>query len=103
MRYPIKASVVFAWDGPAGRLHGDGITRDVSGRGAYIRTSTCPASLVTVEIEIFLPPIPGGVKSVTIATRGQVIRVDHGEDYSPCGFALASEGFGLVYIGAEQN
>jgi hypothetical protein len=104
VRYPIKAPVVFAWQGPVGWLRGDGITRDISGKGAYIRTSTSPPTGVTVEIEIFLPPIAAGGKSMTVATSGQVIRVEHFADKEALsGFAVLGHGFGILYVGSKQN
>jgi hypothetical protein len=104
VRYPIRASVVFAWQGPAGWLNGEGITRDISGRGAFVRTPTCPPIDVTVEMEIFLPPIEPRGKSMTVATSGRVIRVEHfAENEALSGFAVLGQGFGVVYVGSKQN
>lgn len=104
VRYPIKAPVVFTWQGPAGWLRGDGITRDISGKGAYIRTSTCPPIEVTVELEIFLPPIAVGGKSMTVATTGQVVRVEQpGASETHGGFAVLGDGFGIVYFASKTN
>ena len=103
VRYPIKASVVFTWQGPAGWLRGEGITRDISGWGAYIRTPTCPPVDVGVEMEIFLPPVEPRGKSMTVATSGRVVRVDHIEHEAPSGFAVLGRGFGVVYVGSKQN
>lgn len=104
VRYPIKAPVVFAWQGPVGWLKGDGTTRDISGKGAYIRTSTCPPTGVTVEIEIFLPPIAVGGKSMTVATTGQVVRVEQpAASETHGGFAVLGDGFGIVYFASRAN
>ena len=104
VRYPIKAPVVFAWQGPVGWLRGDGITRDISGKGAYIRTSTCPPTGVTVEIEIFLPPVAVGGKSLTVATSGQVVRVEQpAASETHGGFAVLGDGFGIVYFASKTN
>ena len=104
VRYPIKAPVVFAWQGPAGWLRGDGITRDISGNGAYIRTSTCPPIEVTVELEIFLPPIVVGGKSMTVATTGQVVRVEQpAASEARGGFAVLGDGFGILYVDSRKN
>ena len=104
VRYPIKAPVVFTWQGPVGWLKGDGITRDISGKGAYIRTSTCPPNGVTVEIEIFLPPITVSAKSLTVATSGQVVRVEQpAASETRGGFAVRGDGFGIVYFASKTN
>jgi hypothetical protein len=110
VRYSIKAPVMFIWQSPAGSLRGEGVTRDVSGKGAYIRTPTCPPKEVTVQMKIFLPPLGPTSKPLNVTTEGQVIRIDHPAPNEKLGgFAVLSEGFALVHfdtkarIGARQQ
>ena len=76
VRYPVKASVVFTWQGPDGRLQGEGVTRDISRTGVYVRTSTSPPLAVAVQMEIFLPPIEPEGKAMKVLSEGPVIRVE---------------------------
>ena len=77
VRYPIRASVVFTWQGPGGPLKGEGFTRDISRTGVYVRTPTSPPLAVAVQVEIFLPPIEPEGKAVKVLSEGPVIRVEH--------------------------
>jgi PilZ domain-containing protein len=99
VRYPIKAPAMFTWQGSVDRLQGEGVTRDISGLGAYVRTPTCPPPGITLQMEILLPPIEPTGKSVRVATEGRVIRVEGpaaGEAHG--GFAMLSGGFAIVSI-----
>ena len=77
VRYPVRASVLFTWQGPGGPLQGEGITRDISRIGVYVRTPTSPPLAVKVQMEIFLPPIEPQGKAVKVLSEGPVIRVEH--------------------------
>ena len=76
VRYPVRASVLFTWQGPGGPLQGEGITRDISRIGVYVRTPTSPPLAVKVQMEIFLPPIEPQGKAVRVLSEGPVIRVE---------------------------
>lgn len=102
MRYPITASVVFSWQGPLGPLQGEGVTRDISKTGAYIRTPTTPPLAVAVQMEIFLPPIEPEGKAVKVLSEGRVIRVEHpSADDAQGGFAALTEGSSIVRTTGE--
>jgi len=104
VRYRIKASVVFRWQGPAGFLQGEGVTRDINGTGAYIQTATCPPPAVTAQMEIFLPPLEPAGKSVNVTTEGQVIRIEHpGTNEKLGGFAVRSNGFSIIHFNTTTN
>ena len=93
VRYPIKASVVFTWESPGGPLQGQGVSRDISRTGVYIRTATTPPSAVLIEMEIFLPPIEPEGKAVRVLSKGRVVRVEQPPmNESQGGFAAFTEG-----------
>jgi hypothetical protein len=92
VRYPIKASVVFTWEGPGGSLQGQGVSRDISRVGVYIRTATNPPNAVPIEMEIFLPPMEPEGKIVRVLSKGRVVRVEQPPtNESQGGFAAFTE------------
>lgn len=75
------------------------MSRDISVAGAYVRTPTCPSQGVTVEVEIFLPPLEPKGKSVKVVRKGQVIRVEPpaaGE--AEGGFAMFGKGLAAISV-----
>jgi hypothetical protein len=89
VRYPVRASVVFSWQGPDGLVQGEGVTRDISKTGVYVRTPTSPPLSVAVQMEIFLPPIEPEGKAMKVLSEGPVIRVEHpSENEAHGGFAI---------------
>jgi hypothetical protein len=102
VRYPITASVVFSWEGPLGPLQGEGVTRDISKAGVYIRTPTTPPFAVAVQMEVFLPPLEPEGTTVKVLSKGRVIRVEHPlADEAQGGFAVLTEGSSIVRTTAE--
>jgi PilZ domain-containing protein len=58
VRFPLKALARFSWENPGvGVFFGEGFTRDVSGNGAFIFSSTCPTVGAIVRVEISLPRV----------------------------------------------
>jgi hypothetical protein len=105
VRYRFGTPALFSWECQAGgRLRGDGVTRDISVRGAFILTPTCPPTGVVVQLEILLTAPDGSGHSVRIATEGRVLRVEQpAESEARGGFAVAGEGFEILMRGTEQN
>lgn len=70
VRYPVRVPVFFSW-----RTRGsavvrcEGITRDVSLRGAYLRSATCPPVGAVIEMEIHLP---GSLRAPNLLIVGNV-------------------------------
>jgi hypothetical protein len=105
VRYRFGVPAKFSWQGRTGsRLQGEGITRDISVCGAYILTSTTPPADVALRLEFFLtPPDPTG-HSVTIASEGRVLRVEHSTDgKTQSGFAVVSERFQILVVETERT
>jgi hypothetical protein len=94
-RYLMSARAVFSWEGPEQkRFQGEGVTRDISPKGAFILTLSCPPAHAAVHLELFLPPFHGIVATARIRAETQVVRVEQappGEQQS--GFAVGSPGF----------
>lgn len=105
IRYRFGTPAVFSWEGQAGaRLKGEGITRDISVGGAYILTPTCPPPHVVIQLEIFLTSAGTTGHSVTIATEGRVLRVEHpAESKAGGGFAVAGNGFEIRDVETKPN
>lgn len=69
VRFPLKGLARFSWQSPGdGRLWGEGITRDVSGNGAFIFSPTCPPVGAIVRVEILLPRAARGTPLPITAT-----------------------------------
>lgn len=105
VRYRLGAPVVFSWRGQAGaRLQGEGVTRDISARGAFILTPTSPPAEVMVRMEIFLPALRDSGQSVRLAAEGRVIRIEHqAAETTQNGFAVVSEGFAIPELASENE
>jgi hypothetical protein len=70
------------------------MTRDLSMKGAFITTLTCPPVESSVQLTIFLTRRLWAESTVQIKGQARVIRVDRGEGGEP-GFAVVSQGFTL--------
>ena len=102
VRYRLAANAVFTWESAqTSRLLGNGITRDISLAGALILTLTCRPVGTAVQLEIFLPPLLRGARSVRIKTEATVIRVEHSGGSE--GFAVVGQGFSLLSGATEET
>ena len=96
-RYRLEVPVSFIWKVARESQHeGNGLTRDMSVRGAFVYTTNPPTMESDIEIEAFLPSGRGAVPPARIHGRGRVSRVEaaQGGD-SRAGFAVAGEPFAL--------
>jgi hypothetical protein len=105
VRYRFGTPAVFSWESQAGgRFKGEGLTRDISVRGVYILTPTCPPPKVVIQVEIFLTSPGATGHSVRIVTEGRVLRVEHpAKGKARGGFAVAGKGFEIRDVGPEPN
>ncbi|MBI3668280.1 MAG: PilZ domain-containing protein [Acidobacteria bacterium] len=89
--------MLFSWEGAQRRrLQAEGVTRDISVKGAFILAPTCPPVEATVQVEIFLPSLQGSGQPARIKAESRVLRVEHAAGGNgQSGFAIFSEGFAL--------
>ena len=92
LRYQLVAAATFMWEGSAGGpLQGEGLTRDISVKGAFILTPNCPPPGITLRVEISLGQVETG-RSIRMVSEGRVVRVERpvlGEAQD--GFAIVGE------------
>jgi hypothetical protein len=99
LRYQLPAAAKFRWEGSAGGLlQGDGITRDISVKGAFIVTPNSPPAGIMLRVEIILPRVRNG-HSMRMVSEARVIRVEHpvlGETRD--GFAVVGKDFAIPEV-----
>ena len=104
LRYQLAAQVVFKWEGLAGaELRGEGVTRDISVNGAFILTANCPPAGIMLRVEISLPQLYSGGRSIRMVNEGRVVRVERpvlGE--SRDGFALVGKDFAMPEVARKS-
>lgn len=95
-RYHLAAAATFRWQSSAGGfVEGQGITRDISVKGAFILTPNCPPAGIVLNVEVCLPQFQNG-HPMKMVCEGRVIRVEHpllGERRD--GFAILAEDFAI--------
>jgi hypothetical protein len=96
VRYLLKVPLVFRWQGSGNsHLQGDGVTRDISARGAYVLSVTAPPVGAVVHVEVYL--LGFREPKSRIEARMRISRVDHRPmDSARLGFSLAGDGFQLI-------
>jgi len=105
IRYRLDAPALFSWESSQHeRLHGEGITRDISVFGAFIVSPTCPPVDVPIQVEVVLPSLTGPKPVIRVSGEARVLRVDHnskGEGEN--GFAVMSQDFSRWTMSTEQR
>ncbi len=85
----------YLWeDQPGNRLQGEGMSRDISVKGAFIFSPSPPPIGATVELDV---AIPGFDAAPIVGLKGEarVLRVKHGAEEGTNGFAVVGQGFTL--------
>jgi hypothetical protein len=105
LRYRLDAPALFSWEsGRQKRLHGEGVTRDISVFGAFILTAACPPMDVPIQMEVVLPSLTGLKPVIRLRGLARVLRVEHklgGKMES--GFAIVSEDFAHWSVGKIKD
>lgn len=103
-RYSIVATATFTWQDKAGiAQRSEGITRDMSGNGAFIYAAVGPTEHVPARIEFELPPIEEGKAPLRVRVKARVVRVERDPaDPVHSGFAVSYEG-AVLRGGEEEN
>lgn len=77
IRYRLDAPAVFSWEGAQHkRFQGEGITRDISVKGAFILTATMPPPDCPILVDLHLPSLTGMKPTMRITGKARVIRVE---------------------------
>jgi PilZ domain-containing protein len=76
VRYEVRVPVFFSWKRRGGAVfRSEGITRDISLRGAYVLSAICPPVDTFIEMEILLPrPLPA--PNLLIVGKVRIQRVE---------------------------
>ncbi len=73
-RHCLNAPVSFSWKTHSTRRWGEGFTRDVCARGAFVLANECPCVEATIRIEMSLPSLEGN-SILHMLMKGKVVRV----------------------------
>jgi len=108
IRYRLGAPALFSWQGGrSGCFQGEGITRDISVKGAFIETAITPPPNCSIQVDLLLPSVPGMKGAVRITGRARVIRVEHQSPKKQAhGFAVATgdlNQWGLTALQVESD
>ena len=77
VRFPLNLQVHFTWHDEKGkRLWGEGETRDISTKGAYVFGSVCPPKRCVLKMDFLLPALKKSSRSLEIETMSSVVRVE---------------------------
>ena len=96
VRYRLRVPAVFRWENEGVSSQNEGLTRDISVKGAYLLSNGCPPLRCDVKVEIIVSALAG---NPTAWLRGamQVLRIEdqsgggHGFSLAGTPFALCSE------------
>lgn len=90
IRYEIAARTIFWWNDHNGAArHGQGITRDLSTRGAFVIAPECPPAGSLIEVRINISNSTANKSSADLHAKGIVLRVERpGGDRSKEGFSV---------------
>ena len=94
MRFPVEARVVFKWVDQTGHAReGEGRTRNISERGAFVIAKKYPPRGAAVELKLFLPRIPITPTVGTVLMNATVVRTEERPSGSQDenGFAVEGE------------
>jgi hypothetical protein len=97
-RYEMRVPVSFLWPSPPRRTHrGNGVTRDVSPKGVFVVSPSCPPLGTVVRIEVLLPSLQRNSSPIHMCGQATVVRVESGEGSAGApGFAVEVAHFSLL-------
>lgn len=92
IRFPLVAQTVFWWADRGTVKRSEGRTRDISEKGAFVRSSECPPKGIEIGFKVFLPPLTGSEQKTRVEAEGHVLRVEQVPGHHECeGFAVLIE------------
>jgi hypothetical protein len=90
IRFPLQAPIAFWWTDESGnRQQYEGLSRDLSDRGAFVFATVCPPVGTNVGFRISLEDLPDVIGTFPIEVEGKVLRVERpATGKGSCGFAV---------------
>ena len=93
MRYPLQLPATFSWEDELRIVRqGEGHTRNISEKGAFVEAVICPRIGSSVELHFSLPALSGSGLAMHVQHRGETVRLegtDQGQHSG--GFAITSQ------------
>jgi hypothetical protein len=85
--------VVFSWTDEKGvQQKAEGITRDISTKGAFIYAAVSPPEKTLIRMGVDLAPLRQGTVRLHINVKGHIVRIEESKnDRVHSGFAVLSE------------
>ena len=96
VRYPVRLPVFFSWKKRGSAVVPcEGITRDISLRGAYVLSAICPPVATVIEMEILLPRSLRK-PNLLIVDKVRILRVERASRKKlGTGFSAVATGFAV--------
>lgn len=91
VRYPLEVPVVFRWMERGQARESHGLTRDVSVRGAFVRSGECPPCGARVAVKMNFPATLRA-RAGWVEAEGLVLRVEEQASARDAGFVVESNG-----------
>ena len=92
IRYPLQVPASFSWvDEERILRNGEGQTRNIGEKGAFVDAAVCPPIGSTVEVHFSLPALSDSGRGMHVQHTGEVLRLEgtkHGAQID--GFAITS-------------
>jgi hypothetical protein len=103
MRFPVEARVVFKWVDETGNVReGEGRSRNISERGAFVIAKKYPPRGASLELKLFLPRIPITPTVVTVIMNATVVRSEERASGSQDESGFAVEGQSTQLAGLPE-
>lgn len=92
IRYPLQLPASFSWkDGQGIVRQGEGRTRNISEKGAFVDAAILPPIGYIVELQFSLPPFPDSGRKMHVLHNGETRRLEGtGQGQHSGGFAIMS-------------
>jgi hypothetical protein len=77
IRYPLQFHASFSWEDEDGIMHqGEGLTRNVSEKGAFVDAAILPQIGSFVELHFSLPSVPDAERKMYVQLTGKTLRLE---------------------------
>jgi hypothetical protein len=92
IRYPLQLPASFTWEDEERIVrHGEGRTRNISDKGAFVDAGICPTIGSSVELHFSLPALSDKARKMHVQYTGETLRLEgKGQGVLYSGFAITS-------------